>query len=218
MFDAWMAGSVQLRPDQRPGVGAIGTAFGGNKLPFLAAQMAKGDTIVTSDYGVIVPVTIDIIALADKAPLEKLSNGVSTGFTKPVANAACPGDIRDNHLYESVGYNGITIAATNAYDNYGAITMPATHEIVYSEKAFDLAQFVETHAKYTHYAKLSACTMSSTSLTTPRLMRRPVRASTSSGLTLMVHLLTTRRLVTSLYVQLTRTVTLWLMQPLLRRL
>ena len=153
MFDAWMAGSVQLRPDQRPGVGAIGTAFGGNKLPFLAAQMAKGDTIVTSDYGVIVPVTIDIIALADKAPLEKLSNGVSTGFTKPVANAACPGDIRDNHLYESVGYNGITIAATNAYDNYGAITMPATHEIVYSEKAFDLAQFVETHAKYTHYAK-----------------------------------------------------------------
>ena len=204
--------------------------------------MAKGDTIVTSDYGVIVPVTIDIIALADKAPLEKLSNGVSTGFTKPVANAACPGDIRDNHLYESVGYNGITIAATNAYDNYGAITMPATHEIVYSEKAFDLAQFVETHAKYTHYAKygvsdnevvlskemrlfflrksllLSACTMSSTSLTTPRLMRRPVRASTSSGLTLMVHLLTTRRLVTSLYVQLTRTVTLWLMQPLLRRL
>ena len=151
MFDEWIAGNVVLRTDQKPAVGAIGTAFGGGKkLPFLAAQMAKGDTIVTSDYGVIVPVTIDIIALADKAPLEKLSNGVSTNFKKPVANAACPGDIRDNHLYESVGYNGIVVPD---YNNYGAITMPATHEIVYSEKAFDLAQFVETHAKYTHYAK-----------------------------------------------------------------
>ena len=151
MFDAWMAGNVELRPDQKPTVGAQGTAFGGGKkLPFLAAQMAKGDTIVTSDYGVIVPVTIDIIALADKAPLEKLSNGVVTNFHKPAANAACPGNIRDNHLYESVGYNGIVVPD---YDNYGAITMPATHEIVYSEKAFDLAQFVETHAKYTHYAK-----------------------------------------------------------------
>ena len=154
MFDEWIAGNVVLRTDQKPAVGAIGTAFGGGKkLPFLAAQMAKGDTIVTSDYGVIVPVTIDIIALADKAPLEKLSNGVNTEFKKPVANAACPGNIRDNHLYESVGYKDIVIPATGVRNNYGAITMPATHEIVYSEKAFDLAQFVETHAKYTHYAK-----------------------------------------------------------------
>jgi hypothetical protein len=154
MFDEWIAGNVVLRTDQKPGVGAIRTAFGGGKkLPFLAAQMAKGDTIVTSDYGVIVPVTIDIIALADKAPLEKLSNGVNTEFKKPVANAACPGNIRDNHLYESVGYKDIVIPATGERNNYGAITMPATHEIVYSEKAFDLAQFVETHAKYTHYAK-----------------------------------------------------------------
>lgn len=154
MFDAWMAGGVVLNDDQQPHVGAWNYAFGkGNKLPFLAAQMAKGDTIVTSDYGVIVPVTIDIIALADKAPLEKLSNGVNTEFKKPVANAACPGNIRDNHLYESVGYKDIVIPATGERNNYGAITMPATHEIVYSEKAFDLAQFVETHAKYTHYAK-----------------------------------------------------------------
>ena len=151
MFDAWVAGTTTTTTGDGVGMTQGGTVFGkGNKLPFLAAQMAKGDTIVTSDYGVIVPVTVDIIALADKAPLEKLSNGVSTNFKKPAANAACPGNIRDNHLYESVGYNGIVVPD---YNNYGAITMPATHEIVYSEKAFDLAQFVETHAKYTHYAK-----------------------------------------------------------------
>ena len=46
MFDAWMAGSVQLRPDQRPGVGAIGTAFGGNKLPFLAVTLSLLLTMV----------------------------------------------------------------------------------------------------------------------------------------------------------------------------
>ena len=120
-----------------------------NQLPFIAAQLSKtgekGDTIVTSDYGVVVPAMIQIIALADNDPLAMI-NGKDTKFVKDDN-----GEIRANHLYESVGYNGVTF--NDDCNNYGAITMPATHEIVYTEKAFNLEKYIETHVKYTNFAR-----------------------------------------------------------------
>ena len=116
-------------------------------LPFIAAQMAKGDTIVTSDYGVVVPAEVEIIALADNDPLAVIG-GKDTKFSKVDKDS-----IRANHLYESTGYNGIVIPDGGVGNNYGAITMPATHEIVYNQKAFDLSKYIETHARYTTYTK-----------------------------------------------------------------
>jgi len=127
-----------------------------NLLPFIALQLSKtgekGDTIVTSDYGVVVPAMIQIIALADNAPLEKI-NGKETNWMFNGGKVVDNGVIRANHLYESVGYNDIVIPESGVGDNYGAITMPATHEIVYTEKAFNLEQFIETHVKYTNFAR-----------------------------------------------------------------
>jgi len=125
-----------------------------NQLPFIAAQLSKtgekGDTIVTSDYGVVVPAMIQIIALADNAPLEKI-NGKDTKWAFNNGKVVDNGVIRANHLYESVGYNGVTF--NDDCNNYGAITMPATHEIVYTEKAFNLEKYIETHVKYTNFAR-----------------------------------------------------------------
>ena len=160
MFQAWAASKGTITDAQGNGVGmtANGTVFGqytagkSFPLPFIAAQMAKGDTIVTSDYGVVVPAEVEIIALADNAPLEKI-NGKDTKWTFDNGKVKDNGVIRANHLYESVGYDGIVIPNTGVGDNYGAITMPATHEIVYNAKVFDLTKFIETHARYTTYTK-----------------------------------------------------------------
>ena len=164
MFKAWAASKGTITDAQGNGVGmtANGNVFGyyptdDNKgasfpLPFIAAQMAKGDTIVTSDYGVVVPAEVEIIALADNAPL-KMIDGKETKFVFDGNNVKDNNVIRANHLYESVGYDGIVIPNTGVGDNYGAITMPATHEIVYNAKVFDLTKFIETHARYTTYTK-----------------------------------------------------------------
>jgi len=139
------------------GKGTLGTPADKKSapLPFLAGQLtsADNDTTVTSDYAVLVPADITIIALADKDPLAQI-DGKATKFSKNHTTQS----IRDNHLYESVGYNGITIPASAEGNNYGAITMPATHEIVYTDKSFDLKQYVQTHAAYTTYAKYGRST------------------------------------------------------------
>ena len=160
MFQAWAKSTGNITAEQGNGVGmaADGTVFGqytagkSFPLPFIAAQMAKGDTIVTSDYGVVVPAEVEIIALADNAPL-KMIDGKETKFVFDGNNVKDNNVIRANHLYESVGYDGIIIPETGVGDNYGAITMPATHEIVYNQKVFDLTKFIETHARYTTYTK-----------------------------------------------------------------
>ena len=116
-------------------------------LPFIAAQLTVNDTVtVTSDYGVVTPAGIDIIALADNAALASIkgADGVAhpTFFDKAGVNHL----IRDNHLYESAGYNG-----ADDQDSYGAIPMPATHTVAYDGIfKFD---FIETHIKYTTYAR-----------------------------------------------------------------
>ena len=48
-------------------------------LPFLAVEIANEDTVVTSDYAVIVPARINIVALADNAPDETLDEGSFIG-------------------------------------------------------------------------------------------------------------------------------------------
>ena len=155
MFQAWAKSTGKITAEQGNGVGmaANGDVFGqytagkSFPLPFIAAQMAKGDTIVTSDYGVVVPAEVEIIALADNDPLAVIG-GKDTKFSKVDKDS-----IRANHLYESTGYNGIVIPEGGVGNNYGAITMPATHEIVYNQKAFDLSKYIETHARYTTYTK-----------------------------------------------------------------
>lgn len=150
-------------------------SFGrGAKLPFIAAQLTstgeKGDTTITSDYGVLVPAVLEIIALADNNPIAgSYFDGSHAGYTTNQETGAVtnPGEgkIRANHLYESVGYDGIEIPAADQttgevnYNNYGAITMPATHEIVYTEKAFDLKPFIDTHVSYTNYARYGTSTV-----------------------------------------------------------
>ena len=149
-------------------------SFGrGAKLPFIAAQLTstgeKVDTTITSDYGVLVPAVLEIIALADNNPIAgSYFEGSHAGYTTNQETGAVTnpgtGKIRANHLYESVGYNGIVIPAADQdgvvnYNNYGAITMPATHEIVYTEKAFDLKPFIDTHVSYTNYARYGTSTV-----------------------------------------------------------
>ena len=114
-----------------------------NPLPFLAGQFEKGDTVVTSDYAVVVPAIIDIIALADNAPEEILDQGTFVGADGHV------GEIRANHLYESTGYDGAVYL-----ENAGAISMPATHSLLYNDpNGIDLKPFVETHYDYLSFAK-----------------------------------------------------------------
>ena len=150
-------------------------SFGrGAKLPFIAAQLTstgeKVDTTITSDYGVLVPAVLEIVALADNDPIDgSYFTGYHDGYTEddpttPTVDEsqAGRGQIRANHLYESVGYKDIVIDPSqpnNGYNNYGAITMPATHEIVYTEKAFDLKPFIDTHVSYTNYARYGTSTI-----------------------------------------------------------
>ncbi len=191
MFQAWTKATTwePLAADSYtqplPGGGAEWAEWGGSaqdydgsfgrgaKLPFIAAQLTstgeKGDTTITSDYGVLVPAVLEIIALADNNPIAgSYFEGSHAGYTTNQETGAVTnpgtGVIRANHLYESVGYDGIEIPAADQtgavnYNNYGAITMPATHEIVYTEKAFDLKPFIDTHVSYTNYARYGTSTV-----------------------------------------------------------
>lgn len=115
----------------------------GAPLPFLAAQMELNDTTITSDYAVVVPAIIDIVALADKAPEEVLDKGTFVG------DDGHDGHIRANHLYESTGYT-----SCDDQDCAGAIPMPATHSLLYNDpNGIDLKPFIETHFSYLTFAK-----------------------------------------------------------------
>jgi len=119
-------------------------------LPFLAVQLTtfnkEGavDTVVTSDYAVVVPAKVKIIALADKDPNVKLDEET---FIKKHN-----GFIRNNHLYETVGYTngGANVEEDNG--SYGAIPMPATHSVAWND-TIDISKFIETHANYITYTR-----------------------------------------------------------------
>lgn len=125
-------------------------------LPFLAAEIASKDTVVTSDYAVIVPARINIVALADNDPDVVLDEGsfVGTHNWTDVQYNRAGGFVRENHLYESVGYSKDATMAASEYDkdSYGAIPMPATHGVAWNGE-IDLSKFVETHYDLMSYAR-----------------------------------------------------------------
>lgn len=125
-------------------------------LPFLAVEVASKDTVVTSDYAVIVPARINIVALADNDPDVVLDEGTfvkthAWGSTQYNMNR---GFVRENHLYESVGYSRDATMGNSEYDkdSYGAIPMPATHGVAWNSE-IDLSKFVETHYDLVSYAR-----------------------------------------------------------------
>ena len=123
-------------------------------LPFVSLEASK-DTTVNSDYAVVVPAILNIVALADKAPDVTLSkNTFVNNHTGEVTSTY--GQIRNNHLYETVGVEGTYDYVGNNY-NYtfntpGAIPSPATHAVVYNGQ-IDLKPFIETHYAYSTYTK-----------------------------------------------------------------
>ena len=151
MFTQWaLTGSHSINPEWDNWLlfgGDGDAAYGdGKTLPFIAAQLETNDTTVTSDYAVVVPAGIEIIALADNKPDKKI-NGRSTEF-----DGKDVGVIRANHLYESAGYEG-------QYDTdyYGAIPMPATHTVEY-DGIFEF-NFIETHYSYVTFTKYGQTTL-----------------------------------------------------------
>ncbi len=151
MFKNWAVEGQTYSP--------MGFANGsGYQLPFIAAQLAKGDTIVTSDYAVVVPAMIKIAALADNNALETV-NGEPTDFYSDLDDDAAH-YVRGNHLYESAGYNEQIDTLTN-----GAIPMPATHVVQYdSIFVFD---FIETHYNYLSYTRYGTEYMNNINLYEP---------------------------------------------------
>ena len=137
------------------GMDSYDFASNGQPLPFIALQMTKnqenGDQrVVTSDYAVVVPAVYEIIALADNDPEEKIG-GRSTEFDGEDYSY-----ITENHLYESVGYDGCT---DEPYiGGLGAINQMPTHSVVYNG-TIDLKPFIETHFNYTSFVKYGKSTV-----------------------------------------------------------
>ena len=97
-----------------------------NKLPMIALQAAKGDTVVTSDYAEIYPLNYDNLVLADKT----LENGLYT----------C--NNYDSRTYRK--YHLVTVASTICNDN----NTSRMHDIMYNEE-INLNDYVETHVTAT---------------------------------------------------------------------
>ena len=147
--------------DDSDAAGSCSDAVFGENLPFVSLKIdIPADTeknqdayTVSSDYALVVPALYEIVALADKAP----ETGLDLGTFVKTPNH----EIRDNHLYETVGYNDSGITAEDAVlankkfhdvKAYGAIPMPATHSVVYNG-SIDLLDYVETHFNYRTFAQ-----------------------------------------------------------------
>lgn len=134
------------------------------KLPFISLTATK-DTTVNSDYAVVVPAIINIVALADKEPNTALSQNtfVNNHTDKDTdAKLSTWGRITNNHLYETVGIEGTydiqSSSSAYYYNGPGAIPSPATHGVVYNG-SIDLKPFVQTHASYTTYTRYGQSTV-----------------------------------------------------------
>ena len=132
-------------------------------LPFISLEASK-DTTVNSDYAVVVPAIYNIVALADAEPNTALSMNTfqNNHIDEPSkAKKTTWGEIRDNHLYETVGVEGTLdyySASEHTYNSPGAIPSPATHAVVYNG-SIDLKPFIETHYSYTTYTKYGQSTV-----------------------------------------------------------
>ena len=122
-------------------------------LPFVSLTVATNDTTVNSDYAVVVPAIINIVALADNNPNVVLDEYSFVNDHTAGSNHQY-GMIRDNHLYETVGVNG----TFDRWNGPGAIPNPATHEVVY-DSLIDLKPFIETHYAYTTYTRYGQSTV-----------------------------------------------------------
>ena len=126
----------------------------GGKLPFIALQTSYPKTenreaqTVTSDYAVVTPAKVKLVALADNDPETVLDQNTF------ISGNPEAGVIGNNHLYTTLyGTNGEEYGKTLAdAQTHGVLTMPATHSVVYN-KTIDLKPFIETHADYITFAK-----------------------------------------------------------------
>jgi hypothetical protein len=130
------------------------------RLPFISLEASK-DTTVNSDYAIVVPAIYNIVALADSCPETALSKNTFVN-NHTGANQSIWGQIRNNHLYETVGVDGtydyIGEGAYYTFNTPGAIPSPATHSVVYNDK-IDLKPFIETHFSYTTYTRYGQSTV-----------------------------------------------------------
>ncbi len=125
-------------------------------LPFIALQVNVNDTVVTSDYSVVTPAQLKVVALADTAAEWELSKHQFEA--KPAAGMhSQPTPVSYDpatHHYATdrfnVGGNHIYRKATDA------IVAGATHSILWNEKGLDLKPFIQTHYDYNTVAKYGA--------------------------------------------------------------
>lgn len=138
------------------------------KLPFISLIVENNDTTVNSDYGVVVPATYTIVALADSCPKTTLDRNTFVNNHKDIMNR-----IQDNHLYETVGVEGsydfVGEGINYMRNNPGAIPSPATHDVGYRD-TIDLKPFIETHYSYTTYTRYGQSTVDKKM--TPELMEK----------------------------------------------
>ena len=99
---------------------AMEDVYKAGKLPMVALQAAKGDTIITSDYAQIVPVNYKNLVLVD--------NEKATGL----ADCSMEGDF--HHLNQNIA----RVIGWNNYSYY-------CHEVMYNDHNIDLTKFIDTH-------------------------------------------------------------------------
>ena len=99
---------------------AMEDVYKAGKLPMVALQAAKGDTIITSDYAQIVPVNYKNLVLVD--------NEKATGL----ADCSMEGDFHhlNQNIARVIGWNN------NSY---------YCHEVMYNDHNIDLTKFIDTH-------------------------------------------------------------------------
>ena len=99
-----------------------------DSINFIALQLQKGDTTVTSGYAAVAPALYHITNLADNAPEVAMPSYLDCG--------------------NKVGWTGKNGFGAHMYKTAAdAIAHPATHTVPY-DGSIDLAEFVETHYTY----------------------------------------------------------------------
>ena len=99
-----------------------------DSINFIALQLQKGDTTVTSGYAAVVPALYHITNLADNAPEVAMPSYLDCG--------------------SKIGWSGKNGKGAHMYKTaMDAIAHPATHTVPF-DGSIDLAEFVETHYTY----------------------------------------------------------------------
>ena len=102
---------------------ALKKVYDGGKLPMVALQAAKGDTVVTSDYGLIIPGNYANLVLVDNE-LQTWNNSCTMNSQETPLH----------HLQQSIN-NVINWGNSNSY----------CHQVKYNDHDVDLTKFIDTH-------------------------------------------------------------------------